>query len=104
MANALVCKTSIHGFKSHSVLQQNKRLIHVFGAENPVTITIIKNILVLEFACEDTVKITRNRYQQGSIRKVPRANGFAWEYRYYVTSGGKRKLKMQAVGPGHPLQ
>jgi len=41
------------------------------------------------------VKITRNRYQQGSIRKVPRAKGFAWEYRYYVTSGGKRKLKMQ---------
>ena len=24
VANALVCKTSIHGFKSHSVLQQNK--------------------------------------------------------------------------------
>ncbi|MGA1984520.1 MAG: hypothetical protein ABSG84_18895 [Acidobacteriaceae bacterium] len=41
------------------------------------------------------MKITRNRYQQGSIRKVPRAKGFAWEYRYYVTSGGKRKLKMQ---------
>ncbi len=41
------------------------------------------------------MKITRNRYQQGSIRKVPRAKGFAWEYRYYVTSDGKRKLKMQ---------
>jgi integrase len=41
------------------------------------------------------VKITRNRYQQGSIRKVPRAKGFAWEYRYYVTWDGKRKLKMQ---------
>lgn|GEM_PF-1488630 len=41
------------------------------------------------------MKITRSRYQQGSIRKVPRAKGFAWEYRYYVTSGGKRKLKMQ---------
>jgi hypothetical protein len=26
VANALVCKTSIHGFKSHSVLQQNKAL------------------------------------------------------------------------------
>jgi integrase len=49
----------------------------------------------LEEPSEDTVKITRNRYQQGSIRKVPRAKGFAWEYRYYVTSGGKRKLKMQ---------
>ena len=41
------------------------------------------------------MKITRNRYQQGSIRKVPRAKGFAWEYRYYVTADGKRKLKMQ---------
>jgi integrase len=44
---------------------------------------------------EDAVKITRNRYQQGSIRRVPRAKGFAWEYRYYVTLDGKRKLKMQ---------
>jgi integrase len=41
------------------------------------------------------VKITRNRYQQGSVRKVQRAKGFAWEYRYYVTEDGKRKLKMQ---------
>ncbi len=41
------------------------------------------------------MKITRNRYQQGSIRKVPRAKGFAWEYRYYVTSEGKRTLRMQ---------
>ncbi len=41
------------------------------------------------------MKITRNRYQHGSIRKVPRANGFAWEYRYYVTLDGIRKLKMQ---------
>ena len=49
------------------------------------------------------MKITRNRYQQGSIRKVPRAKGFAWEYRYYVTSGGKRKLKMQAVGARSPV-
>jgi hypothetical protein len=24
VANALVCKTSIHGFKSHPVLQKNK--------------------------------------------------------------------------------
>jgi integrase len=44
---------------------------------------------------KDAVKITRNRYQQGSIRKVPRAKGFAWEYRYYATLDGKRKLKMQ---------
>src|ERR1700746_670774 len=44
---------------------------------------------------KDAVKITRNRYQQGSIRKVPRAKGFAWEYRYYITLDGKRKLKVQ---------
>jgi hypothetical protein len=37
VANALVCKTSIHGFKSHSVLQQNKRLIHIFRVKNPTT-------------------------------------------------------------------
>ncbi len=29
VANALVCKTSIHGFNSHPVLQQNKRLISI---------------------------------------------------------------------------
>jgi hypothetical protein len=39
------------------------------------------------------VKITRNRYQQGSIRKVPRAKGFAWEYRYYVTEDGSENSK-----------
>jgi integrase len=52
-------------------------------------------MLSLEDDPKDAVKITRNRYQQGSIRKVPRAKGFAWEYRYYVTLDGKRKLKMQ---------
>lgn len=41
------------------------------------------------------MKITRRRYQQGSIRKVARAKGFVWEYRYYVPSDGKRKLKTQ---------
>ena len=41
------------------------------------------------------VKITRKRYQQGSIRKVARAKCFVWEYRYYVPSDGKRKLKTQ---------
>jgi len=51
-------------------------------------------VLSLE-GSKDPVKITRNRYQQGNIRKVPRAKGFAWEYRYYVTLDGKRKLEMQ---------
>jgi integrase len=39
---------------------------------------------------------TRNRYQHGSIRKVPRANGFAWEFRFYCSDeNGERKLKTQ---------
>jgi integrase len=41
------------------------------------------------------MRIRRSRYQQGSIRKVRRATGFAWEFRYYETEGGKRKLKTQ---------
>lgn len=28
------------------------------------------------------MKKTRARYQQGNIRKVPRASGFAWEARF----------------------
>ena len=39
---------------------------------------------------------TRNRYQHGSIRKVPRASGFAWEFRFYCSDeNGERKLKTQ---------
>jgi hypothetical protein len=30
------------------------------------------------------MKIRRHKYQQGSIRRVKRANGFAWEFRFYV--------------------
>jgi integrase len=42
------------------------------------------------------VKISRQRYQTGSISKVQRAHGFAWVFRYRVTdSDGKRKLKLQ---------
>ena len=33
------------------------------------------------------------RYQQGSIRKVDRANGWAWELRFSETVNGKRKQK-----------
>jgi integrase len=44
---------------------------------------------------EGIVQIKRTRYQQGSIRKVRRTKGFAWEFRYYVSENGKRKLKMQ---------
>jgi integrase len=41
------------------------------------------------------MRIKRNRYQQGSIRKVRRASGFAWEFRFYFNEGGKRKLRTQ---------
>ena len=43
------------------------------------------------------MKTTRERYQHGSIRKVPRSQGaWAWEFRYYATADdGKRKLKVQ---------
>jgi integrase len=42
------------------------------------------------------MKVNRERYQHGSVRKVPRAQGFAWEFRFYITTpDGKRKLKVQ---------
>jgi integrase len=39
------------------------------------------------------MKFKRTRYQHGSIRKVRRTKGFAWEFRYYVNENGRRKLK-----------
>lgn len=45
------------------------------------------------------MRIKRNRYQQGSIRKVRRAKGFAWEFRYYVNENGKRKLRAETFDP-----
>ena len=36
------------------------------------------------------MKAKRTRYQQGSIRKVPRAIGFAWEVRFSEWKSGKR--------------
>jgi hypothetical protein len=42
------------------------------------------------------MKVSRERYQHGSVRKVPRSQGFAWEFRFYLTApDGKRKLKVQ---------
>ena len=42
------------------------------------------------------MKISRERYQHGSVRKVPRSQGFAWEFRFYSTApDGKRKLTVQ---------
>ncbi|WP_158791407.1 hypothetical protein [Granulicella sp. L60] len=42
-------------------------------------------------------KITRERYQHGSIRRVKRASGFAWEFRYYVVEDDKRTDKTQTL-------
>jgi hypothetical protein len=41
------------------------------------------------------LKKTVDRYQHGSVRKVKRAQGFAWEFRYYVMEGSVRKPKVQ---------
>ena len=41
------------------------------------------------------MKSRRDKYQQGSIRRVKRASGFAWEFRYYVEEDGKRVLRSQ---------
>jgi integrase len=41
------------------------------------------------------MKVRRDKYQQGSVRRVKRANGFAWEFRYYVEQDGKRILRSQ---------
>jgi integrase len=42
------------------------------------------------------MKITRTRYQKGNIRKVPRAHGFAWQFRFYSTdANGERKQQVQ---------
>jgi integrase len=41
------------------------------------------------------MRVNRERYQHGSVRKVPRSQGFAWEFRFYQTIDGQRKLKVQ---------
>ena len=38
----------------------------------------------------------QKRYQHGSVRKVSGSQGFAWEFRFYLTApDGKRKLRVQ---------
>jgi integrase len=39
------------------------------------------------------LKAKRARYQQGTIRKIARANGFAWEVRFSETINGKQRQK-----------
>jgi integrase len=42
------------------------------------------------------MKFRRQRYQKGSVRKVPRSHGFAWEFRYrYTDDDGRRREKVQ---------
>jgi integrase len=42
------------------------------------------------------MRLHRQRCQTGSVRKVPRAHGFAWEFHHYYTDpDGLRKLKVQ---------
>jgi len=42
------------------------------------------------------MKITRQPYRTGSVRKVSRSQEFAWEFRFYITApDAKRKLKVQ---------
>jgi hypothetical protein len=41
------------------------------------------------------MKVSREPCQHGPVRKVPRSQGFAWEFRFYITAlDGKRKLKV----------
>ena len=48
----------------------------------------------------------RKRYQSGSLRKVSRVHGWAWEYRYYATAAnGVRKLRVQTLsGTQYPTE
>ncbi|MGA7524516.1 MAG: site-specific integrase [Acidobacteriaceae bacterium] len=45
------------------------------------------------------MRIHRSRYQKGSIRRVPRANGFAWEVRFSESLNGKRRQKCLTFDP-----
>jgi len=39
------------------------------------------------------MKLSKARYQQGSISRIPRANGYAWRVRFSALEGGKRRQK-----------
>ncbi|MGA3129703.1 MAG: tyrosine-type recombinase/integrase [Terracidiphilus sp.] len=45
------------------------------------------------------MRTKRARYQQGSIRKVPRTTGFVWEVRFSEWSGGKRHQRTLIFDP-----
>ena len=52
------------------------------------------------------MKVSRERYQHDSVRKVLRSQDFAWEFRFYITApDGKRKLKVQTFDSlKHPTE
>jgi hypothetical protein len=47
---------------------------------------------------ETVVKTRRERHRQGGIRKVSRAKGFAWEYRYSIKNKRRAELKTETFG------
>jgi integrase len=51
------------------------------------------------------MKTKRPRYQQGSIKRVTRANGFAWEVRFSETVNGKRRQPCETFdGDQYPTE
>lgn len=51
------------------------------------------------------MKLTRRGYQRGSLRKVARSDGFAWELRYRVVEDGDRRMKQVTLdGSEYPTQ
>ena len=66
------------------------------GLANTIKHHWSENGLICTTKSEGVMRIHRQRYHTGSVRKVPRAHGFAWEFRYYYTDpAGQRKLKVQ---------
>lgn len=51
------------------------------------------------------MKTRRPRYQQGSIKRVARANGHAWEVRFSETVSGKRRQRCETCdGNQYPAE
>ncbi len=48
------------------------------------------------------MRVSRQRYQTGSVRKVSRSHAFAWEFRFYFTEyDGLRRLEVRALARGY---
>jgi hypothetical protein len=73
-----------------------KSMIYIDISSLATPSNTILRCTVLKFPSRTTMRINRIRYQQGSIRKVRRATGFAWEFRFYVNEGGKRCAQSHA--------